>query len=113
MIPCRIATRANGIPEDPAIRVLSKSKNAAARGGIGLPGLRARDLDDDRVTLAAAAADRRDAESSAAASKLVNQRADDPRPGGPDRVTKGDRAAVDVDVVLADAQHPDRVEGNR
>ena len=30
-IPCRVATRANCIPLDPAIRVLSRSKKAAAR----------------------------------------------------------------------------------
>ena len=35
------------------------------------------------------------------------------RAGGADRVAERDRAAVDVDLLLVDAEHPDRVEGDR
>src|SRR4051794_10814046 len=103
-IPWRTATRAKGMPDDPAIRVLSRSKKAAAR----LAG----NLDHDRVALAAAAADRGDAEAASPAAELVDERADDAGAGGADRVPEGDRAAVDVDVLLAHAQHPHRVEGD-
>src|SRR5215213_8917937 len=110
-IPCRIATRANGMPLDPAIRVLSRSKKAAARckpsSGLvlsrptwsrttsALPApasLRPRqtlfsrversNFYDDRVALAAAAANRRDAEPAAATAQLMDEGADDPGAGG-------------------------------
>src|SRR4051795_6337073 len=102
-IPCRIATRAKGMPLDPAIRVLSRSKKAAARDIVS-PGsaLGAGDLDHDRVALAAAAADRRDTEPAAPPAQLVEQRADDPRARGADRMAERDRAAVDVDARLVD-----------
>src|SRR5690242_18298802 len=102
--------RANCIPLDPAIRVLSKSKKAAARGAVSLAGCSLKagsapvDLDHDRVALTAAAADRGDAETAAAAAQLVDEGADDAGAGGADRVTEGDRAAVDVDLLLVDAE---------
>src|SRR4029077_8134426 len=134
--------RANCMPLDPAIRVLSRSKNAAARckpspGFVlgrsalsrttsALPAptsLRPRharfsraessNFDHDRVALAPARADRGDAEATAATAQLVHERADDASAGGGDRVAGGDRAAVDVDLVLVDAEHPHRVEGDR
>src|SRR6478735_12632250 len=103
------------MPEDPAIRVLSRSKKAAARdiGPFPAPGLGAVDFDHDRVALAAAAADRGDAEAATAAAKLVDERADDAGAGGADRVTEGDRAAVHVDLLLVDAEHPHRVQRDR
>src|ERR671919_2103171 len=113
-IPVRYAARPKCMPLDPAIRVLSRSKNAAERrsaggGGKSVGGgasLGAVDLENNGVPLAAAAADRGAAEPAAAAAKLGDQGADDPRAGGADRVPEGDRAAVDVDVVLVDAEHP-------
>ena len=51
----------------------------------------------DRVALPAAGADRRAAEPAAAAAQLVDERADDARAGGADRVPERDGAAVDVD----------------
>src|SRR6476620_4089238 len=108
-MPCWAATRANCIPEDPAIRVLSRSKKAAPRLKASVPG----DFDHDRVALTAAGADRGDAEASPAPTQLVHKRADDAGAGGTDRVAKGDRAAVDVDLALVDAEHPHRVEGER
>src|SRR5262245_41966300 len=89
--PCRAATRANCIPLDPAIRVWSKSKNAAAR----LTALGAVDFDHNRVALTASAADRSDADAAAAPVQLVDERADDSGTGGADRVAERDRAAVD------------------
>ena len=70
-------------------------------------------LDDHGVALAAARADRRAAEAAAAAAQLEHQRAEDPRAGGADRVAERDRAAVDVDPVLVDPEHPDRVQRDR
>src|SRR6185312_6491267 len=68
------------------------------------------DLQDQRVALPTAGADRGTAEAAAAATQLVDEGADDARARGPDRVPEGDGAAVDVDPVLVDAEHPDRVE---
>ena len=51
--------------------------------------------------------------AAAPAAQLVDERAEDPRAGGADRVTEGDRAAVDVDPVLVDPEHPDRVQRDR
>ena len=90
-MPCWLATRANCIPDDPAIRVLSRSKNAAPRLKL-IP----RDFDHARVALAAAGADRGDAEAAAGAAQLVHQRGDDPSPGRTDRMAQGDGAAVRV-----------------
>src|SRR4051794_27799510 len=68
------------------------------------------DLDDHGVALAAARADRGAAEAAAAALELERERPEDPGPGGADRVAEGDGAAVHVDLVLVDAEHPNRVE---
>src|SRR5215203_6630384 len=116
-IPCLAAMRANCIPLDPAIRVLSRSKKAAARGGTSLAGcslkeLGAVDFDHDRVTLTAAGADRGDAETATAAAQLVHEGADDAGARCTDRMAEGDRAAVDVDLLLLDAEHSHRVEGD-
>src|SRR6476646_5025495 len=108
-----MATRANGIPDDPAIRVLSRSKKAAARAIPLQVALGAGDLEHDRVALAATRADRGDAEPAAAAAELMHQGADDSRPGGAYRMSERDRAAVDVDLLLVDTQHPHRVECDR
>src|SRR6476469_3891560 len=111
--------RANCIPLDPAIRVLSRSKKAAARGATSLAGcsLKGRsapvDLDDDRVALTAAGADRGDAETAAAATQLMDEGADQTGAGGADRVAEGDRPAVDVDVLLADSEDPHRADRDR
>src|SRR5262245_9962273 len=91
------------------MRVLSRSKKAAAR----LTGVLAVDLDDDRVALTATRADRRDADAATAATELVDERADDAGARSADRVAERDRPAVDVDVVLFDAEHAHRVEGDR
>src|ERR1700742_3304997 len=90
------------------MRVLSRSKNAALRGPSA-----AIDLDDHRVALATARADRGAAEAAAATAQLIDQRAQDARPGGPDRVSEGNGTAVDVDLVLVDPQHADGVERHR
>src|SRR5688500_10353379 len=92
------------MPDEPAMSVLSRSKKAA---------LRAIDLEDDRVALAPAAADGRHAEAAAAPLELVHERADDATARSADGMPERDRAAVDVDLVLVDAEHPDRVEGDR
>src|SRR3954467_8649257 len=71
------------------------------------------DLEDHRVALAAAGADRGDAEPAAAAAQLVDQRAEDAGARGPDRVAERDRPAVHVDLRLVDADHAHRVECHR
>src|ERR1700759_4671856 len=90
------------------MRVLSRSKNAALRGPSA-----AIDLDDHRVALASARADRGAAEAAAATAQLIDQGAEDARARGADGMAQRDRPAVDVDLVLVDAEHPDRVERDR
>ena len=58
-------------------------------------------------------ADRRAAEAAAAPAQLVDERAEDAGARGADRVAERDGAAVDVDAVLVDAEHPDRVQRHR
>src|SRR4051812_1932334 len=84
--------------------VRSRSKNAAAL---------AIDAENDRVALPAAGADRRAAEAAAATAQLVDQRAEDPGAGRADRMPERDGAAVDVDLLLVDAEQADRVQGDR
>src|SRR5215218_4154860 len=71
------------------------------------------DLEDHRVALTAAGADRRDAEAAATPPQLVDQRAEDACARGTDRVAQRDRAAVDVHLGLVDAEHPHRVDRDR
>src|SRR5438445_1169805 len=113
IIPVSYAARAKKIPDEPAISVRSRSKNAAARGAVAPAATAISDLQDHRVALAAAGADRRAAEAAAAAAQLEHDRAEDARAGGADRVAERDGAAVDVDAVLVDAEHADRVERDR
>src|SRR5207244_4963993 len=103
------------MPLDPAISVRSRSKNAAARPAPSPAeaALAAIHLEHDRVALSSARADRGAAEAAAPAPKLVDQGAHDPSARGADRVPQGDRAAIDVDLVLVDSEHPHRVERNR
>src|SRR6185312_7817309 len=71
------------------------------------------DLQNDGVALTAAGADRGATIAAAATAKLVDERADDARAGCTDRMAEGDGAAVDVDLVLVNAEHADRVERYR
>src|SRR5689334_16735855 len=102
--PARYAARPNWKAEEPSISVRSRSKKAASA---------AIDLDDHRVALAAARADRGAAQAAAPPAQLEHERAEDARARGADRMAEGDRAAVDVDLVLVDAEHPDRVQRDR
>src|SRR5947209_11427663 len=104
--PARYAARPNWKAEEPSISVRSRSKNAAGerRGPVGPSA--AIDLDDHRVALAAARADRGAPEAPAAAAQLEHQRAEDPRTRGADRMAQRHRSAVHVHLVLVDAEHP-------
>src|SRR5690348_15767728 len=102
--PARYAARPNWKADEPSISVRSRSKKAASA---------AIDLDDHRVALTAARADRGAAQPAAAPAQLEHERAEDPRARGADRVAERDRAAVDVDLVLVDPEHPDRVQRHR
>ena len=77
------------------------------------PAVRTRHADDQRVALAAAAAQRRGADAAAAALQLERQVQGDPGAGHADRVAQRDGAAVDVDLVLVDAQLAGRDEPDR
>src|ERR1700733_13285639 len=68
------------------------------------------DPDDDGVALPAAGADRRAAVAATATAQLIDECPDDARAGRADRVTERNGAAVDVDAVLVNAEHADRVE---
>src|SRR5947209_10938307 len=108
--PARYAARPNWKAEEPSISVRSRSKNAAGEPAGPSAAI---DLDDHRVALAAAGADRGAPEAATAAAQLEHQRAEDPCSRGADRVAERNRSAVHVDLVLVDAQHPHRVEGDR
>src|ERR1700691_2036114 len=71
------------------------------------------DLDYEGVALTAPGADRRAAEAAAAPAQLEDQAADDACARGADRVPERNRASVDVDLVLVDTEHADRVERDR
>src|SRR5437870_7408389 len=62
------------------------------------------DLEDHRVALTPARADRSAAETAAPPAELQYQAAEDPCPGGPDRVTERHGTAIDVDPVLVDPE---------
>src|ERR1700729_2305923 len=105
--PALYAARPNWKAEEPSMSVRSRSKNAAGDPSAAI------DLDDHGVALAATGADRGPPEPAAAAPKLEQERAEDAGAGGADRVAERDRAAVDVDLVLVEAEHPHRVERHR
>src|SRR5258706_8914538 len=68
---------------------LTPTSDALERGGDGA---------------AAAEAQRREAEAALPTAELVEQGRDDSRSRGTDRMTEGDRAAVDVDLVPVEAE---------
>src|SRR6185503_21170222 len=67
------------------------------------------DLDQERVALSAAGADRREPEPSAVTPEVVDHSGHDPAARCADRVAERDRAAVDVHDLLVDAEHAGRV----
>src|SRR5882762_4958826 len=103
------------------MRVRSRSKNAAPGltessvidRRLGDPGLAAVDVDDYCVALPAAGADGRTALAPAAAAQLEHQRAEDARARRADRMANRHGPAIDVDLVLVDAEHADRVQRDR
>src|SRR4051794_33805984 len=82
IIPALAAARAQNNPEDPDIRVRSRSKKAADLGAVAMH------AQDDGVALATAGADRRDPEATATAAQLVDDRAEDAGARGADRVAE-------------------------
>src|SRR5437660_1104730 len=116
IIPDSYAARAKNTPEEPAISVLSRSKNAAAWPSPFSPCIAMSapsDPEDDRVALSPARADRRAAETAAAAPQLVHEAPEDARAARADRVTERNRSAVDIHALLVDPEHADRVECHR
>ena len=80
----------------------SDGPRRAGRGvghGVMPPRATSDPLDGHRDRAAAAEAQRREPVAALAPRELVEQRRDDPRAAGPDRVAERDRAAVDVDLV--------------
>src|SRR6476659_1678947 len=71
------------------------------------------DVQEKGLALAAAAAERGGAETTAAPAELEGQVQRDPGAGGADRVAHGDRAAVDVDVARVDPQVLHRLQRHR
>ena len=70
-------------------------------------------LDDQGVALATAAAQGGDAGAATAALELEGEVEHDPGAGHADRVAQGDRAAVDVDLVLGEAELAGRLDADR
>src|SRR4051794_5763872 len=85
------------------------------RGHSRPAGSRLRDADDQRIALPTATAQRSGPYPATPTLQLERQVQHDPCPRHPDRVSEGDRAAVDVDPVLSHAElagagDPDRGE---
>src|SRR5438309_1279539 len=78
-------------------------------GAVGLSGA----ADDQRVALAAAAAEGGRANGDPAAAHLVGEGEHEPRAARADRVAEGHRAAVHVDPLLVEVEHPGGVERHR
>src|SRR6266540_2308806 len=70
-------------------------------------------LEQQCIPLAAARADRRQAQTTAVAPKLVDHRAEDACPRGADRVAERHRTTVHVHLLRVDGEHLDRVEHHR
>src|SRR5437867_8145847 len=68
------------------------------------------DVDQERVALAAAGADRGEAETAAVAAQVVHHRAEDPAAARADRMPERDGAAVDVRGLRVGAEHREGVE---
>ena len=91
----------------PQLRDHAATLIPSSRGRAGGAAVRAELLqraDDRGVALAAAAAERRRTDAAAAAAQLVDEREHDARARHADRVAERDRAAVDVDDVVGDAE---------
>src|SRR2546421_12285724 len=101
--PARAAARANSKAEEPAIRVRSRSKNAAERC---CDSTLACDVDDDRVALPSARTDGRAALASAAAAHLDHDQAPAARARPAARWTQHHAAADDVDLAPVEATRP-------
>src|SRR5690606_16721144 len=96
--PPRPTDRAGAVgPENP---VGSAAVHASAR--------ERSDLDQQRVALAATAAQRRRTEPTAPTTQLVHQVHHEPSTGRPDGVSQRDRPAVDVDPLLVEAEFAHR-----
>src|SRR3954453_22631325 len=69
-------------------------------------------LDNDRVALRAAAADRGEAETAATTTQFVGQGGDEARATRTDRVAEGDRAAIDIDSVEVGVAEAEAARGD-
>src|SRR3981081_3370938 len=95
-------------------RILFWLADADMAGGAGADGRRdPSGAHDDGVAVSAAGTDGGAAEAAAAAAQLMHQGGEDARAGRPDRGTQRAGAAVDVDAVLVDPEHPDRLQRDR
>src|SRR5437773_512260 len=91
-----------GVRLDVEVRVLSPTLTR-----LGDP------LNNESVALPAAATKRRRTGPQASPLQLMRDRQHQARAAGPDRVSDGDRAAIDVDALLVQSQHPARVQRDR
>src|SRR5690606_5272629 len=106
----------NAVPSCPrtlAARTGDTSNLPAAPLRGGTAGRSGSDLDQDGVALAATGADCGAAETAPAALELAGKGTDHAGTGSADRVTERHCTAVDVDFVLVDAEHLDRVQRDR
>src|SRR4051812_14961578 len=95
--------------EAPVMTTTASRQRSALIRNLSPPGsgrLQGQDLDDSSEAHPAAGAQRRYAVPAAATTQLVNQRDEDARSGGGDRVTETDSAAVHVDDRMVEAEDP-------
>src|SRR3954467_8277647 len=91
----------------------ARSTSAPTSGLPGTAGTSGRDAQQQCVSLTPAAAQRRGTQAPAAPLQLVGESKCEARTGGADRVSQRNRAAVDIDLLRVDAEHPRRVDGDR
>src|SRR5438874_7082193 len=72
-----------------------------------------RDIDQQRIALTAAGADRCETETASISPQLVDHRAEDAGARGPDRMAECDGAAVDVDLLGIGVEQLRAVEDDR
>src|SRR5690606_12517215 len=105
---CATSSGAEGAPRRPRPPTVGSWWITSGEPPSGL-----RHADDQGVTLATAAAQGGRADASAATLQLEGEVEHDPSPGHADRVTDRDGAAVDVDLVLGDAQLTGGLDADR
>src|SRR6185436_13887232 len=106
--------RAGALPEPsrPGPGRLPTTADRARWSSLSRPTSAAGNADDQRVTLATATAQRGGAHAAAAALEFEGEMQHDPGPGQAGRVAERERAAVDVDLGVVEAELAGRLDAD-